>query len=106
MIKLLSSKLGWLRILSVLEGISLLVLVLIGVPLKRIWGLPETVQILGPIHGALFLLFCLNLFGAAIEYRWKWVTSSQIFIASMIPFGTLFIDHRILKPMWELQNSK
>ncbi|EPG65861.1 DUF3817 domain-containing protein [Leptospira wolffii] len=104
--RLFTSKLGWLRVLSVLEGFSLIILVFIGVPLKRIWESPELVQILGPIHGAFFLLFCMNLLGAAVEYRWKWTLSAKLFLASMIPFGTIFLDYKVLKPMWESEVSE
>lgn len=103
--KLIGSKLGWLRILSLAEGFSLIVLVFVGVPMKRIWNSPELVQILGPIHGALFLLFCLNLLGAVVEYRWKWDLTLKVFLASMVPFGTMYVDYKILKPLWEVESS-
>ncbi len=39
------------RVLSLIEGVTLLTLVAVAVPLKRIFGLPEVVSVVGPIHG-------------------------------------------------------
>lgn len=46
-----------LRLASLGEGATLLLLLLIAVPLKRLAGWPTGVSIMGPIHGAAFLLY-------------------------------------------------
>ncbi|MGS0527036.1 DUF3817 domain-containing protein [Zobellia nedashkovskayae] len=47
-------------IIGFLEGISLLVLVFIAVPMKYYFDNPNLTKSLGPIHGAIFILFLIN----------------------------------------------
>ncbi len=89
---------GRLRIVAMLEGISLLILILIGLPLKYILGIPEVVKTIGPIHGALFLLYLFLTLGVATEFNWKRIVISKVLLASLIPFGTSYVDQKILRP--------
>ncbi len=58
------------------------------------------VQTLGPIHGALFVLFVINTLSVGIEQQWKFTTTTwKVLLACMIPFGTFYIDKKILKPI-------
>lgn len=93
----LKSPVGRLRLLGLLEGISLLVLVGVAVPLKHLYNNPALVRTLGPIHGLLFLLFVLNTLRVGVEYRWKFSkTTWKVLLACVIPFGTFYIDRTIL----------
>jgi len=98
MTRLLTTRLGWLRILSYLEGISLLILLFVAVPIKHFYNDPSWVKTLGPIHGSLFLLFIFNTLSVGVEERWKFKdTTWKVLIACIIPFGTFYIDQKILK---------
>ena len=97
MIHLLKSKIGRLRIIGFLEGISLLLLVFVAVPLKYAADNPAFTKILGPVHGALFLLFIFNTLSVGVEYSWKFRTTTwKVLLACIIPFGTFYIDRHIL----------
>lgn len=99
MLQLLKTPIGRLRIIGFLEGISLIVLIFIAVPLKY-WGQqPFLVKLVGPLHGLLFTLFVFTTLSVAVTYRWKFLeTSWKVLLACMIPFGTFYIDKHILKP--------
>lgn len=100
MFSLISTKLGRLRLIGILEGISLLVLVGIAVPLKHVMHDPTLVKIMGPIHGLLFLLFIINTLSVGIDYHWKFSTTTwKVLVACLIPFGTFYIDRKILSKM-------
>lgn len=100
MIHLCYTNIGRLRILAFLEGISLLVLVFIAVPLKYYFGNPSLSSSLGPIHGAMFLLFLFNTLSVGVEQNWKFKTTTwKIILACFIPFGTFYIDKTILKKL-------
>ena len=102
MTQLLKTKLGWLRILGFLEGTTLLLLVFVGVPLKYIWDSPALVKSLGPVHGAIFILFVINAFSVAIEQKWEFKTTTwKVLVACFIPFGTFYIDSKILSKVEE-----
>ncbi len=100
MITLLKTNIGRLRILGFLEGITLLILVFIAVPLKYIYHDSTLSKTLGPIHGAIFILFVINALSVGIEQNWKFRTTTwKILVACFIPFGTFYIDKKILKPI-------
>jgi integral membrane protein len=98
MTQLFTTKIGRLRLLGFLEGLSLLVLVFIAVPMKYIFHDPGLTKILGPNHGAIFIVFMLNTMSVGIEQNWKFKTTTwKILVACFIPFGTFYIDHAIFK---------
>ena len=88
-----------LRKIAIVEGTTLILLVLIAVPLKRLWGYPEAVQIMGPIHGAAFLVYV-----AALSYylNQQMLVTKQWgigLLAAFIPFGSYIFEQRVLKPL-------
>lgn len=96
--KYLTTSIGRLRILAFLEGISLLILIFIAVPMKHYFDNPSLVRTIGPIHGALFLLFIFNALSVGIEQEWKFKEVTwKVLIACMIPFGTFYVDYKILR---------
>lgn len=98
MIYLFKTKIGRLRLIGFLEGLSLLALVFIAVPMKYIFHNPVLSKSLGPVHGAIFLIFMLNTLSMGIEQNWKFKTTTwKILVACFIPFGTFYIDRKIFK---------
>ena len=100
MIRLLKTNIGRLRILGLLEGASLLVLIFVAVPLKYGLHRPGLSQALGPAHGAIFLLFVVNALSVGVEHGWRFRTTTwKVILACFIPFGTFYIDRKILSKM-------
>jgi len=100
MTDLFKTKIGRLRIIAILEGVSLLTLVFIAVPLKYEFENPSLVKMMGPIHGTLFLLFLFNTLSVGIEQQWKFKeTTWKVLLACIIPFGTFYIDRKILSKL-------
>ncbi|MDO1446424.1 DUF3817 domain-containing protein [Rhodocytophaga aerolata] len=98
MTNFLTTPVGRLRLYAFLEGISLLVLLLLAVPYKYFLHDPSLVKIIGPIHGALFLLFIVNALRMGIEQRWAFKdTTWKVIVACLIPLGTFYIDYKILR---------
>lgn len=90
-----------LRSLSVsglLEGLSLLVLLFVAVPVKYIFLHEQMVKVVGPIHGGIFLLYVVIAIVATLEYEWKLGTFLLILLASIIPFGFLYVEYKIIRP--------
>ncbi|OCK42834.1 hypothetical protein BA195_07965 [Tenacibaculum soleae] len=103
----LNSNIGRLRLLAVLEGSSLLILLFISMPLKQLYNMTLLTSILGPIHGILFLLFVISAINISIENNLKFKkTTWKILIACFTPFGTIYIDYKILKPLYEIHLKK
>lgn len=96
--ELLKTKIGQLRIIGFLEGTSLLILLFIAVPMKYLLDMPEGTKIIGPIHGVLFLLFVFYTIVVSIDQDWKFMNKTwKVLVASVIPFGTFYVDRKILK---------
>lgn len=89
------SAIGSLRLLGLLEGISLLVLLLIAMPLKYAAGMPEAVKYVGWTHGLLFVLFGLRALTVAQERRWPFGRLAMAIAAAFLPFGTFWFDKKL-----------
>ena len=85
------------RIVSYLEGISYLLLLFIGVPLKYFGGNEILVKTLGMPHGLLFIAYILLAFFIKPEFKWNNREFILILIASIIPFGTFYVDRKFFK---------
>lgn len=98
MFTFLQTKIGRLRLLAQLEGLSLLALLFIAVPMKYIWHNPSGTQLVGPIHGVLFVFFVINTLAVGVEQRWVFRrTTWKVLLACMVPFGTFYIDKHLLR---------
>lgn len=98
MTHLLKTKTGRLRVVGFFEGVSLILLLFVAVPLKYIGGYPQGSQVLGTIHGALFLWFVINTLSVGVEQNWKFKeTTWKVLLACVIPFGTFYIDKKLLR---------
>jgi integral membrane protein len=94
--KYLITDIGRLRLIAFLEGISLLILVFAGMPLKYYLQSPGLVKTLGPIHGVLFIAFVILTLQVSITSKWNILkTTAPVLISSFIPFGTFYIDRSL-----------
>ncbi len=92
---MLSSSIGRLRLVGLVEGVSYLVLLGVAMPLKYFGGRPLPVRVVGMTHGLLFIAFCFALLFALIEHGWTLKRGAGFFIASLLPFGTLVMDGQL-----------
>ena len=92
---MLETNLKKFRLIAFVEGISFLLLLFIAMPIKYMLGEPIVVKFVGMAHGGLFLLCLYFLFMAAKEYKWKFSFITLAFIASLIPFGTFYLDTKL-----------
>ena len=86
-----------LRLASILDGISYLILLGIAMPLKYLADMPLAVRIVGSIHGFLFIVLCVYLLLALIRkvLPFKWCVI--VFVCSVIPFAPFFLDRKLKK---------
>lgn len=85
------------RTVSLIEGVSWLLLLFIAMPLKYGFGRPEAVAILGRAHGALFVAFVLSLSWLATAGTWGLSQLTRAFVASLVPFGAFWLEWRLRK---------
>ena len=79
-----------------LEGISFLLLLFIAMPLKYIFHWPIAVQVMGSIHGVLFVAFVGIIIAAWEKAPITVAQCFKAFLLSLLPCGTFFL-HKIIK---------
>jgi integral membrane protein len=85
------------RVVSFLEGVSYLLLLFIATPIKYLQDNPEYVKMLGMPHGILFMLYVILAFMLKKEMNWDNKTLGIVLLASILPFGTFYIDKKYLR---------
>lgn len=83
------------RLISLVEGLSYLILVFFAMPVKYLGDNPFFVKVFGMTHGVLFILFVLFLFDVMRKLKWDLKFSTILFIYSLIPFGFLSIEKKV-----------
>ena len=84
----------WFQYIGRLEGVSFLVLLLLAMPLKYLAHWPVLVQVMGPIHGALFLAYCAAVFMLGASADWSAKKQGAALIAAVLPGGTFVFERK------------
>lgn len=84
-----------LRLASLAEGVSFLVLLYFSIYHKRILGEADAIRVPGMIHGALFLLFCLALLHVWTDRKWPFGKVAFAFVCSLLPFAPFYLERRL-----------
>ena len=88
---------NFFRLITLLEGLSYILLLFIAVPLKY-WGDNDSfVKMLGMPHGILFMAYIVLALFLKDDYQWSWKETVIVLLASMIPFGTFYVDKKYLR---------
>mgnify|MGYP001354542342 CR=1 FL=1 len=85
------------RLISLLEGLSYILLLFIAVPIKYWYGNEFYVKLLGMPHGLLFMLYLALSFLLKDNYNFKKQDLLVVCLASIIPFGTFYVDKKYLR---------
>ena len=84
------------RITSIAEGVSLLILFGLAMPLKYIFNQPLMVEIIGMLHGILFIAYILFAIYYKFKVTWNFKDFLIVSFSSIIPFGTFYVDKKYL----------
>ena len=87
------------RLISFIEGISYLLLLFIAVPIKYFHGDESYVKMLGMPHGILFIGYILLAILIQKQMKWNLKTMGIVMLASVIPFGTFYVDKKYLRSL-------
>ena len=93
----MSKLLPTFRIVALLEGLSYILLLFIATPIKYLGDDPQYVKLLGMPHGILFMAYIVMAVIISKDMKWSGKTLWIVLIASVIPFGTFYIDKKYLK---------
>ena len=93
----INSIIGLLRITGFAEGTSFLLLLLIAMPLKYLYGLPEAVKYTGWVHGLLFVVYIALAYYAKEQRAWPFKKFLLACVAAFVPLGTFLFDRQLKK---------
>ena len=85
------------KIIALLEGSSLLILLFFAMPMKYAFDQPIYVKTVGMAHGVLFILYILIAIMLKVEQNWDWKKFGIVGLASIVPFGTFYVDRKYLR---------
>lgn len=88
---------AFFRLIALLEGVSYILLLFIATPIKYLNGDPQYVKLLGMPHGILFMAYIVLAIWLKPDYNWNQRTFVTVLVASIIPFGTFYVDKKFLK---------
>lgn len=81
------------KIIATLEGISLLVLLFFAYAYR----VDQLVRIIGMAHGMLFITYIVLAIMLFSEEKWSVKKLLIVCVASVIPFGTFYIENKYFK---------
>lgn len=85
------------RWISLIEGLSFLILLGIAMPLKYVLDLPRPVTYVGWAHGVLFVAYILTVIPTARSLKWNFGRTIFALVASLLPFGPFIFDRNLKK---------
>lgn len=93
----MKTQLTLFRIVAFLEGVSYILLLFIATPIKYLMDEPKYVKLLGMPHGLLFMAYIVLAVIIGAKLKWDKKIMRSVLLASIIPFGTFYIDYKYLK---------
>ena len=83
------------RIISMVEGVSFLLLLFAAMPAKYYLGVPEAVTVMGWAHGILFMLYIGSAMNVVQRYKLPDSTTTLIIISSVTPFVCFYLEKKL-----------
>lgn len=95
----------FLRVVSFAEGVSYLLLLLVAMPLKYVWGIPLAVKWVGWAHGMLFITLGVAVLLAMVRAALPFKTAFMVGVASLLPAGPFFADRLLRRHVEKLSGE-
>jgi integral membrane protein len=83
------------RILSLIEGLSLLVLLFIAMPAKYHFGISGVVPVAGLTHGCLWLAYLVLSLTVSHQRQWSVGFWLMTLAASVLPFACFVLERKL-----------
>jgi integral membrane protein len=83
------------RMLSLIEGLSLVILLFVAMPAKYHFGISGVVPIAGMTHGGLWLTYVVMSLMVSHKQKWSvgfWLVT---LLVSVVPFACLWLENRL-----------
>jgi len=85
------------RAVAYVVGVVLILLVVVGMPLKYIWDEPVVVETIGPAHGFLYMVYLVATFDLGRRARWPLSRMVLVMLAGTIPFVSFAAERTVTR---------
>ncbi len=89
------------RVMAYTVGIGLVLLVFVGMPLQFIWHHPGFEQVVGTLHGFLYMLYLVVAGELWYRSRWSLPRLLAVVSAGLLPFMAFVVERRISRKAYE-----
>lgn len=83
------------RVLSLIEGLSLVVLLFIAMPAKYHFGISGVVPIAGITHGSLWFIYVVMSLIVSHQQKWSVGFWLLTLLVSVMPFACIWLEKRL-----------
>ncbi|MGK5742415.1 DUF3817 domain-containing protein [Micromonospora sp. URMC 103] len=83
------------RAIAWIVGVVLIVLVVIGMPLKYAFDNPTVVETVGPAHGFLYMVYLVAAFDLGRRADWPLKRMLAVMLAGTVPFVSFYAERRV-----------
>ena len=87
------------RVMAFIVGVGLILLVFVGMPLQFLAHKKVAVEIVGTLHGYLYLLYLVCAADLARRARWRLGRILAVVAAGFVPFLAFVAEHRVFRQM-------
>jgi integral membrane protein len=85
------------RIIAWVVGVVLIVLVVVGMPLKYLADNASVVQTVGPAHGFLYMIYLVAAFDVGRRGRWSLKRLVLVMLAGTVPFLSFYAERVVTR---------
>ena len=87
------------RVMAYVFGVLLVVLVLVAMPLKYFADSPTMVEIVGPVHGFLYMAYLVTAVDLAFRAGWSAVRTILVMLAGTVPFVSFVAERKVSREL-------
>ena len=89
------------RVMAFVVGVGLILLVFVGMPLQFLVKEKVVAQIVGTLHGYLYLFYLVAAADLARRAHWRIGRILAVVAAGFVPFLAFVVEHRVYRQMRE-----
>ncbi len=85
------------RVMAYVVGVALILLVVVGVPVKYLADQPQLVATVGPLHGFLYIVYLVAAFDVGRRANWPLSRMGLVMLAGTIPFLSFYAERLVTR---------
>jgi integral membrane protein len=84
-------------VIAYVVGVALILLVVVGMPLKYLADQPQLVAAIGPLHGFLYIGYLVATFDVGRRLTWPPSRMALVMLAGTIPFLSFYAERQVTR---------